>query len=461
MADWAASIAGERWIISAALLLIWIGLSYFWLGKRSGAAAAGVLVIHASQTGHAGELAGSAHRRISASGVEARLINISDLTAPMLVSAKRILLLVSTTGHGDAPDPARTFERKLMAQDLKLKSLETAVLALGDREYPDFCAFGVRLDDWLKKCGAQPLAPMVMVDDLSHDDLAIWDEVLSDIGYPRDDSEQSAALIAWTVIERELVANGDADGEKSSHGSGHNASRSDGLYRIRLEPKQQAGALEKWQIGDLFELTTPDGHKRDYSIANRDHRRGVELFVRRVALAGSGVGRGSGLLTGADQEPQEILGRIRNYDQFRPTTSQGPLLAVAAGSGWAGIRPHVIEAYENTREIWLIFGDRGHVEGEPLLEEMRRWEKYGHLGRLDLALSRLRPRSAGGAGRYVQHIIADEEQSIGKFLTPSGSVVLCGGLAMGEGVIAAISQSVGEQWIEQARAAGRWRQELY
>lgn len=459
-----AFIASERWILAAAIALLWIGLSYFWLRKPVVDSKAGILVVYASQTGHAGELASSTHQRIIASGHGASLINIAELTAPLLAEARRILFIISTTGHGDAPDPARTFERKLMARKISLSHVETAVLALGDKGYPDFCSFGARVDFWLKQCGAEPLSSMIEVDDLSPDDLAKWDQLLNNYGYLSDAIAPASSLVKWSVIERELVANGDVDGEKSSHGSGHSGSRSDGLYRLRLKREDHIDI--EWQIGDLFELTTSDGHKRDYSIANRDNSQGLELFVRRISLTDGDTGRGSGLLTGADPAQTEILGRIRTYDQFRPTQAEGPLLAVAAGSGWAGIRPHVIEAYENKRDVWLIFGERGHDEDEPLLAEMRAWKEAGHLAWLDLALSRSSSPSAGDeqsakGPRYVQDVIAAHEKSVAQFLSANGSVVLCGGLAMGEGFIGAMGKCLGEEWIEKARSDNRWRQELY
>lgn len=454
-----ASIATERWLLAAVLLALWTGLSLFWLRGRKAAAGARVLIIHASQTGHGAEFAAATYRRIIGSDASAELVDMAHLTAEMLAEAQKLFFIVSTTGHGEAPDPARNFERKIMSSPASLGHAKHAIMALGDRQYADYCAFGCRLEKWLTESNAPAISPMVKVDDLAPDDLAQWDSLLTDCGYPAGDASTQPALETWSMIERELVANGDADREQSSHGTGHGASRSDGLYRIRL--RQEGKGIAKWQIGDLFELTTPDGHKRDYSIANRSANGEMELFVRRVALAGGGTGVGSGLLTGADVMQPEIVGRIRSYPQFGPTIGTGPLLAIAAGSGWAGVRSHVIQAYEDGRDVWLIFGDRGPDETEPLLAEMQRWKRAENLTRLDLALSRL----PNGNGRYVQAVIVSEQADITRFLSgagaSAGSVVLCGGQAMGEGVIAALGECMGADWIEQARVDNRWRQELY
>ncbi|MDO6806405.1 flavodoxin family protein, partial [Wenyingzhuangia sp. 1_MG-2023] len=49
-----------------------------------------------------------------------------------------------------------------------------AVLALGDRAYPEFCAFGVAVSDALQAAGAERLFEPVLVDNLAPADLQRW-----------------------------------------------------------------------------------------------------------------------------------------------------------------------------------------------------------------------------------------------------------------------------------------------
>src|SRR5690606_42009468 len=90
-------------------------------------------------------------------GLEGGVRQQAELCAEALASARRILFLVSTTGEGDAPDNAGAFLRRVMAAERPLPDLRYGLLALGDSDYDNFCAFGRRLDHWLQHQGAQPL----------------------------------------------------------------------------------------------------------------------------------------------------------------------------------------------------------------------------------------------------------------------------------------------------------------
>src|SRR5690606_29359351 len=121
---------------------------------NDGGAALPWLVAHASQTGFAVELAGHTAASLRAAGAQVVLRPLSDINASLLARTQRALFIASTTGEGDPPDLALSFLRDTMAQAADLARLEYAVLALGDRDYARLCAFGHRLHQWLRQCGA-------------------------------------------------------------------------------------------------------------------------------------------------------------------------------------------------------------------------------------------------------------------------------------------------------------------
>jgi sulfite reductase (NADPH) flavoprotein alpha-component len=144
-------------------------------------ASAPVLVAYATQTGVAEQLARDTVRRLEAAGVSARLADFETLTLPSLAGVERAMFLVSTTFDGDPPDMAESFSRDAMRHVADLAHLRYGLLALGDRAYDDFCAFGHHLHRWLRSSAAQTLFEPIDVD--NEDDAALqrWQGCVAEV----------------------------------------------------------------------------------------------------------------------------------------------------------------------------------------------------------------------------------------------------------------------------------------
>lgn len=418
-------------------LLICIGL---WWGsrtpKQAAAMATDVLILSASQTGQAEDLARHTHKALSAGGAQARLMSLGKATADDLLNARLILCVVSTTGVGDAPDEGRAFEAALWTQRPDLSAQSFAVLALGDRSYEDFCAFGHRVFDWFKTCGATAKKPCLEVNDLDPKALKQWENWLSEWGGAAVSEDMGFA--PWRLKDR-LWLNPE--------------SAAAGLFHLTFEVP--AGAV--WQAGDLAEILTPSGHRRGYSIATLPEEGGLGLYVRELIKDDGSFGEGSHLLTRELGLGGDVPLRVKSHKGFHTPDGSGPVLLIGAGSGLAGLRPHLLTLAGYGRSSWLIYGERHPQKDGKLTDQMRQWQMQGRLGRLDLAFSRL----DDGAGRYVQDVVMAEADALRDYLRDGGAVMVCGGLDMGRAVDAALTQIMGADWLEAARNDGRYRRDLY
>ncbi|WP_144107864.1 sulfite reductase subunit alpha [Paraburkholderia sp. BCC1886] len=134
-----------------------------------------VTLLWASQTGNAESLTERYATRLMESGFEIRTSCMADYPASALAKAQYVLLMSSTFGDGDAPDNAQTFWTQLnSAEAPDLAGVHFAVLALGDRNYDQFCGHGRRLDERFAARGASRLLERVDCDGEYQESADAW-----------------------------------------------------------------------------------------------------------------------------------------------------------------------------------------------------------------------------------------------------------------------------------------------
>lgn len=127
--------------------------------------AADILLIAASRTGNARRVAESLRDQLFRAQRAVRLVNAGDISLTGFPESRLVVLICATTGDGDVPEDALPLFHFLHSvQAPLLTDTRYAVLALGNRAYPQFCQAGKNFDNRLHALGAQRLLPRAEAD---------------------------------------------------------------------------------------------------------------------------------------------------------------------------------------------------------------------------------------------------------------------------------------------------------
>ncbi len=496
--------------LAAALLLAWLISTALTMRRairprtggadRSATCDPEMLVVYASQTGVAEDMARRSADALAQMQASVRLVDVAHLDVGDLLRCKRALFVVSTTGEGDAPDAAFRFVERVMPKSIALPELHYGVLALGDREYHNFCAFGHRLDAWLRGCGAKAWFDTVEVDNLDGGALRHWQHQLSTLTQHATLPDWSAPQYGeWLLHSRQLLNPG---------------SQGEAVFHIALKPGAAVSA--DWQAGDIAEIgpensadaianflakraldgaiwvrcdeaelplksalrnrvliaddTFPGVDARDiarllpvlahreYSIASVATDGRIDLLVRIMRGADGRIGVSSGWLGQHAAVGARIALRVRRNSGFHAPVDDRPMILIGNGTGLAGLRGLMRERVARRHHRnWLIFGERHRHCDYFWREELEAWLGDGSLQHLDLAFSREQPERL-----YVQHRLQALAPRLQEWAAQGAAIYVCGSLqGMAPGVDVLLREVLGDSTVAAMIGDGRYRRDVY
>ncbi|MCC4599413.1 sulfite reductase subunit alpha [Xanthomonas melonis] len=507
---WWSTPAPARWQWASVAVLLYAVLCVAVLARRRKQHGAeggsdGVLIVWASQTGFARELAERSAAALQAAGVGAHTLPLEAVDTDRLAHVSRLLCILSTSGQGDAPDHAQAVERDWLTRDSQdLAAVRYAVLALGDRRYAQFCAFGRRIDSWLQARGADALFERIDVDNADPHALQQWQRQLSALApaLATQATWSVPSYAAWQLCERVHINPGSAGAP---------------IQRLRLTPCD--GQLPQWSAGDIAEIAPQnppdlvdawlrrhqlDGARlvddrplrdwlggarlpadgtaasgpaagaidvhalvrnlvalphRDYSLASIPQEGHAELLVREHRHADGGLGLGSGWLCAHAPLHAPIALRIRSNPGFHPPAPDLPMVLIGNGTGIAGLRAHLCARIAaGACENWLVFGERNAAHDALYADQLQQWQRDGCIAHLDLVYS----RDGDPTMRYVQHALAAAADRLRLWIDRGACIYLCGSLrGMAPEVDRTLDSVLGSEARLQLLHSGRYRRDVY
>ncbi|MDN4503757.1 sulfite reductase subunit alpha [Alteromonadaceae bacterium BrNp21-10] len=433
-------------------------------GLSSKSEAGTFLVAYASQSGTAATIA----KRSAASLAghhDYQLLPLNKVTEDVLKHSHQALFVVSTYGEGEAPDNGVAFAKRYLhaAGGIDLSHLQFSVLALGDKLYQQFCAFGHQLHVGLCQLGAIPLFdPMeACATEGYSQDLLInqWRNQLGLFELDEQSDEQLNALWQDTELEQWQLMSRDCLNPLSPGAP---------AYHLRLcHPDINH---KRWQAGDIVEITIPEEvaaihHesqpeivKRKYSIASIPEDGSIDLVVRQHRNAAGHLGLGSGWLTKGADIQSEIRLRLCDNPSFHGIATSQPMILIGSGTGMAGLRAHIkARALQKGSQNWLLFGERSRQHDGFFAEEIKAWQQSKVLARVDLAFSR-EPEAI----RYVQDLLLDNAEEVRRWLANDAVIFVCGNRqGMAQGVDQVLREILGQTGYDKLIENDGYRRDVY
>lgn len=122
-------------------------------------------ILYGTETGNAEEIAETFEGKLKEHNFNAHLWDMDDFPKETLADVEHLFIICSTQGVGEPPINALDLYEYLHSDEApQLDTVNFAVLALGDQDFPDFCQAGKDFDHVLGELGANRVADRVDCD---------------------------------------------------------------------------------------------------------------------------------------------------------------------------------------------------------------------------------------------------------------------------------------------------------
>lgn len=495
--DISAPISQHLYWLSLLALIYW-GLNKRLLKNNH---ISDTLIAYASQSGSAMSLAKRFSKALSHTS-DVRCF--STLTPKVLSQYNEVLFIASTYGEGQPPEKAHRFMDKLSNHKHYSASVRYSILALGDRHYPQFCAFGHQLAQVLNSKGAKPLLGLVEVDKLDTATInAWWHKLTQKLNWHAGDIQQNFSALPVTsntccnpsqtlrhahtiqfdkgqidyqpgdLLEvlpkrsteqcRKLILNLGLNAQEIVIIDGQSSTLEQALSGLEWQDEiDEIGEIAK--IGEVANNAQalvdklPPLSPRVYSIASSPYQEQLEIFVRRYKRPDGCDGVASNYLCDlADGEL--VMASRRIHSNFHLPQHDAPLILIGAGTGIApliGFLRHR-SASGSSQQHWLFFGEQYQDSDYYFAKDIKAFQAQGLITKLSLAWSR------DSESSYIGEHIKQQQTQLRHWVHELGAYIyVCGSrTGFGDSVSEQLTDLFGQAELERMIQAGKLRTDLY
>lgn len=368
-----------------------------------------VIVLVGSEGGSTTLVAKAFQKLLMANGKAVYLDNLNKYQ--YYPKMEHLVVFTSTFGNGEAPSNARLFLDKFSQVDQK-RQYHFSVIGFGSTNYSHFCKYAEEVNDALNQRGRE-FMPLMKINGQSKSDWLEWQSRwLNKLGWQFD---LTLDPVIDNGIQEDFVIVDKTEPTQASNES----------YLLTLRnPKIQV------QSGDLIAFRPgPSEHERLYSIgknANGD----VRLSIRKHKN-----GKCSTYLSQKDIG-EVVKGRVQPNPSFHFEQSAKRVIAICNGTGLA---PFIGMGYENTGnvELHIYWGGKSREALEMYQSDLINLAEMGQLNAFNPIFSAER-----GASGYVQNLLQEQKAFIVKSLEEDAVIMICGSIAMRDGVFEVLNQIV-------------------
>ncbi len=355
------------------------------------------VILVGSETGSTNLFANSLYKALLAAKKTVYIDNLNNYTT--YKSLKNLIILTATYGNGEPPINATKFLSRFSKDNLQ-NSINYSVVGFGSLAYSQYCQFAIQIDEALQnRPDCTSILPICKINNQSFADFKSWGVEFGTTIRTELHLKQTVQKIKkqqhFTVVETTAL-------------------NKDNTYIIRLKPSKKT----KFTSGDLLSIRPQEDHiERLYSIGKIDND--IVLSIKKHEF---GV-CSNALLNLKNNE--QLKAKIQSNKAFQLPKKKKVIL-IANGTGIAPFLGMINDNHTNTH---LFFGLKTNESLNLYKPHLKNIEKQ----HMHIAYSQEN-------NEYVQDLISKKEDLIASTLKNKGIIMICGSVAMMNGVLSVLEK---------------------